>query len=200
MSTMTRQAGWLVICLLLWSSHPAAADLYHWTDAQGVRHFSNRPPPDGADASVLLEEIPYDPESDDKRRAQEDAMLRESESAETQARLEKAEQDAEEARRQAETARRKADRLEKEMEERDDDRSYGVYYPPRHPPGYRPPGYRPPGHRPPGHRPPGYRPPGQRPPGQRPPGWRPKPEPYDPTPPKPWQQPRNSSPRGRDRK
>jgi hypothetical protein len=186
MRIMTRHAGWLVIYLLLWSSHPAAADLYHWTDAQGVRHFSNTPPPEGADARVLLEEIPYDPETDDKRRAQEDAMLRESESAETQARLEKAERDAEEARRQAEAARRKADRLEKEMEERDDDRSYGVYYPPRHPPGYRPPGYRPPGHRPPGH---------------RPPGWRPKPELYDPTPPKPWQQPRNSSPGGgRDRK
>jgi hypothetical protein len=129
MRIMTRHAGWLVIYLLLWSNHPAAADLYHWTDAQGVRHFSNTPPPEGADARVLLEEIPYDPETDDKRRAQEDAMLRESESAETQARLEKAERDAEEARRQAEAARRKADRLEKEMEERDDDRSYGVYYP-----------------------------------------------------------------------
>jgi hypothetical protein len=193
MRTMTRQAGWLVICLLLWGSPPVTANLYHWTDAQGVRHFSNTPPPDGADATVLLEEIPYDPESDDKRRAQEDAMLRESESAETQKRLENAERDAEEARRQAEAARRKADRLEKELEERDDDPSYGIYYPRRPPPGYRPPG-----HRPPGHRPPGYRPPGQRPPGQRPPGWRPKPEPYDPTPPKPWQQPRNSGPRGRD--
>ena len=105
MRTMTRHAGWLVIYLLLWSSPPAAADLYHWTDAQGVRHFSNTPPPEGADATVLLEEIPYDPESDDKRRTQEDAMLRESESAETQARLEKAERDAEEARRQAEAAR-----------------------------------------------------------------------------------------------
>ena len=185
MRIMTRHAGWLVIYLLLWSSHPAVADLYHWTDAQGVRHFSNTPPPEGADATLLLEEIPYDPESDDKRRAQEDAMLRESESAETQKRLENAEREAEEARRQAEEARRKADRLEKEMEERDDDRSYGVYYPPRHPPGYRPPGHRPPGHRPPGH---------------RPPGWRPKPEPYDPTPPKPWQQPRDSSPGGRSRK
>ena len=73
MRTMTRHAGWLVIYLLLWSSPPAAADLYHWTDAQGVRHFSNTPPPEGADATVLLEEIPYDPETDDKRRAQEDA-------------------------------------------------------------------------------------------------------------------------------
>jgi hypothetical protein len=178
MRTMTRQAGWLVICLLLWGNPPAAANLYHWTDAQGVRHFSNRPPPDGADATVLVEEIPYDPESDDKRRAQEDAMLRESESTETQERLEKAERDAEEARRQAEAARRKADQLEKELEESEEDRSYGVYYPRRRPPGYRPPG--------------------QRPPGQRPPGWRPKPELYDPTPPKPWQQPRDSSPRGRD--
>lgn len=180
MPTTRRHVGWLIIFLLLCTSHPATANLYHWTDAAGVRHFSNRPPPDGANATVLLEEIPYDPESDDKRRAQEDAMLQERESAEAQKRLENAERDAEEARRQAEAAKRKADRLEKEMEEREDDRSYGVYYPRRRPPGYRPPGHRPPG--------------------QRPPGWRPKPEPYDPTPPKPWQQQRDSSPRGRDRK
>lgn len=187
MHSTTHITGWLIILLILWSGFPAAAEVYHWTDANGVRHYSNTPPPKGAEAIVLQEEIPYDPESDEKRRVQEDAMLQERESAEINDRLEKAERDAEEARRQAEAAERKADQLEKDLEEQDDDRSYGVYYP-RHRPGHRPPGYRPPG----------QRPPGQRPPGQRPPGWRPKPEPY----PKPWQQqprqqPRKSSPQGR---
>ena len=176
MHSTTHITGWLIILLILWSGFPAAAEVYHWTDANGVRHYANTPPPKGAEAIVLQEEIPYDPESDEKRRVQEDAMLQERESAEINDRLEKAERDAEEARRQAEAAERKADQLEKDLEEQDDDRSYGVYYP-RHRPGHRPPG--------------------QRPPGQRPPGWRPKPEPY----PKPWhQQPRQqprSSPQGR---
>jgi hypothetical protein len=181
MHITAHKTGWLIILLILWSGFPAAAAVYHWTDADGVRHYSNTPPPKEAEAIVSQEEIPYDPESDEKRRVQEDAMLQARESAETEQRIEDAEREAEEARREAEAAKRKADQLEKDLEEQDDDRSYGVYYP--------------------GHRPPGYRPPGQRPPGQRPPGWRPKPEPY----PKPWQQqprqqPRESSPQGRPRK
>lgn len=184
MHTKIRKTAGFIILLVLLSGLPALAELYHWTDADGVRHYANTPPPKGAKAIVLQEEIPYDPESDEKRRAQEDAMLQERESAETQRRIENAEREAEEARRQADAAKRKADQLERDLENRDDNRSYGTYYPRRHP-----------GYRPPGHRPPGYRPPGQ-----RPPGWRPKPEPYAPTPKQPGQQPRGNNPQGRSRR
>jgi len=184
MHTTARKTGWFIILLILWSGLPALAELYNWTDADGVRHFSNTPPPEGVEANVLLEEIPYDPESDEKRRVQEDAMLQERASAETQRRIEDAEREAEEARREAEAANRKADQLEKDLKEQEENSSYGTYYPRRRP----------------GHRPPGYRPPGQRPPGQRPPGWRPKPEPYAPTPKQPRQQPRGNSPQGPSRK
>lgn len=180
MRATAHNTGWFVILLILLSGQPAEAELYQWTNVDGVRHFSNTPPPEGAGAVVLQEEIPYDPESDNQRRVQEDAMLQERESAETQRRLENAERDAEEARRQAEAANRKADQLERDLEDQDDNRSYGVYN------SRRRPGYRPPGHRPPGHRPPG----------QRPPGWRPKPKPSAPTP----KQPRQNSPQGRPRK
>jgi len=184
MPTSVRTTGGLIILLILWSGLPALAELYHWTDADGVRHYANTPPPKGAKAIVLQEEIPYDPETDENRRAQEDAMLQERASAETQRRLEDAEREAEEARREAEAANRKADQLEKDLADQDDNGSYGTYYPRRRP-GYRPPGYRPPGYRPPG---------------QRPPSWRPKPEPYDaPTPRQPGQQPRGNSPEGRPR-
>jgi hypothetical protein len=178
MRAILQATGWISALMILWAWHPAAADLYHWVDENGVRHFSNTRPPAGVESSVIGEEIPYDPETDSQRRAQEDAMLKDRESAETQRRLEEAERKAEEARRQAEAAKRKADRLEKELEEQEEDRSYGVYYPRRRP----------------GHRPPGYRPPGQRPPGQRPPDWRPRPEPYDPK--KPWKQRPRQEPRG----
>lgn len=181
--------GWWIVLLILWGSNPALAQLYQWTNADGVRHFSNTPPPDGAAATVVADEVPYDPETDHQRRVQEDALLRERESAAMQKRLENAERDAEEARRQAETARRRANQLEKELEDQDEDRSYGVYYPRRRP-----------GHRPPNYRPPGQRPPGQRPPGQRPPGWRPKPTPYAPTTENPGQRPREIPPQARPRK
>ena len=184
MMATIRAIRWRLLLLLLFLAHPATADLYHWTDENGVRHFSNTPPPEGVDKTIWQEEIPYDPESDDKRRDREDALLQERESAETQRRLEEAERKAEEARREAEAAKRKADRLEEELEEEKENRSYGVYYYRKHRPGHRPPGYKPPG----------QRPPGNKPPGQRPPGWRPKPEPYDPN--KPWKQRPRQQPRG----
>ena len=161
----------LALTLMLVCANTAWADLYHWTDENGVRHYSNTRPPEGEDASEYMEEIPYDPQTDSKRRAVEDAMLQERESAKLKERLEEAERNAEEARRQAEEAKRKAERLEKELEEKEDEPSYGVYY-------YR---------RYPGHRPPGWRPPGYRPPGHRPPGRRPHPETHDTTPEKPGQ-------------
>jgi len=189
MRTTAYKTGWLVFLLLLWGGYPAVAQLYQWTNADGVRHFSNTPPPDGVTATVVQDEIPYDPETDHQRRVQEDAMLQERESAALQKRLENAERGADEARRQAEAAERKAKQLEQDLEDQDEDRSYGVYYPKRRP-GHRPPGYRPPGHRPPGHRPPG----------QRPPNWRPKPKPHTPTakPPRP-NNPGGSAERGKGR-
>jgi len=176
MTLFARIVG-LAVSVLLLGGPPAAANLYHWTDEKGVRHYSNTRPPDGAEATVLMEEIPYDPESDVQRRSQEDAMLQEREAEDLKERLEEAERKAEEARREAAEAKRKADRLEKEIEEKEEEEpSYRIYYPP---------------HRP-GHRPPGWRPPGQRPPGSKPPHGRPRPEPYGTKPQKPWNPPRGT--------
>jgi hypothetical protein len=163
--TAILRIGGLVLLLLLADIQPVGADLYYWTDKKGVRHYSNTKPPDGEEATVLMEEIPYDPETDDQRRQEEDTMLEEAEKDALQERLEDAERKAEEARRQAEAAKRKADRLEQELKEQEEDRSYGVYYPYR---WYGQPGWRPPGHRPPGHRPPGNKPPAWHPPRPRP--------------------------------
>lgn len=167
--TAILRIGGLVLLLFFVNMRPTSADVYYWTDKDGVRHYSNTKPPDGEKAAVLMEEIPYDPEADDLRRQEVDALLEEAERDELQERLEEAERKAEEANRQAEAAKRKADRLEQEIKEQEEDRSYGIYYPY---PRQRPPGWRPPGHRPPGHRPPG----------SRPPAWQPRPDPYIPTP------------------
>ena len=165
MVRMQTTAATFIILLMLLSGHPVAAELYRWTDANGVRHYSNTPPPQDVEDAVLQEEIPHDPITDNQRRVREDALLQERESAETHRRIEEAERKAEDAERKAEEAKRKADQLEKELKEKEDNRSYGVYYYPRRRPGHRPPGQRPPGH--------------------KPPGWRPKPEPYETEPSKP---------------
>ena len=164
MTSIYRYGGF-TLCLLLAIIPTTAADLYQWTDENGVRHYTNTKPPDGTDATVLMEEIPYDPETDDQRRQQEEAMLEEAEQNELLERLEEAERKADEARRQAEAAQRRADRLEKEIEAQEDDPSYGIYYPyPRR----RPPGWRPPGHRPPSGSPPAWQPPRPKPYGNAP--------------------------------
>jgi hypothetical protein len=176
--TVTLRIGGLVLFLsLLGSGGPAAANVYHWTDQNGVRHYTNTRPPQDAEAVEQIEEIPYDPETDGQRRAEEDALLQEREDAELRERIEAAEREAREARRQAEEAKRRADRLAKEIEERDDDPSYGIYYPARRPPGWRPPGHRPPG--------------------QRPPAWRPRPKPSG-APHQEPSQPPQQTPRGKN--
>ncbi len=64
-----------LVCALLviWTgivAVPAArADIYAWTDADGVRHFSNKPPRDRVTDARQSEEIPYDAAGD--RRNQE---------------------------------------------------------------------------------------------------------------------------------
>jgi hypothetical protein len=60
----------LVAVFCLWSSI-AAAQIYEWIDKNGVRHFSNVPPPAGAKIVNQQEAIPYD-EAADQKRMQED--------------------------------------------------------------------------------------------------------------------------------
>jgi len=155
--TVILRIGGLLLLVLLAMPLLAKADLYYWKDANGVRHYTNTKPPDGTGATVLMNEIPYDPETDYERRRQEEALLKEADKEALQERLEEAERKAEEARRQAEEAKRKADRLEEALEEQEEDNSaYRIYYPY---PGHRPPGWRRPGHRPPGSTPPAWQPP-----------------------------------------
>ena len=52
--------------ILLWV--PASnADIYTWTDENGVKHFGNQPPENATDAKVVFEEEPYDAAADQQR-------------------------------------------------------------------------------------------------------------------------------------
>ena len=65
-----------LIGVLLWI--PAAnADIYTWTDENGVKHFGNQPPEDAADAKVLFKEEPHDEAADQQRTETENKELTE---------------------------------------------------------------------------------------------------------------------------
>ena len=67
--------GLKIFCFVTVSCFMAAplyADIYEWTDQNGVKHFTNYTPP--ADATILIktEELPYDEAADRERIAAEE--------------------------------------------------------------------------------------------------------------------------------
>ena len=87
-------------CLLAGSLH---ADIYEWTDENGVKHFTNYAPPEDAKILMKTKELPYDEAADRARMEDERQFLKEL------AQLERAARDAELERRVAEAEQRAAE-------------------------------------------------------------------------------------------
>lgn len=64
----------LAALMLAWAPSSWAAQVYQWTDADGVKHYSNQPPPDSVGAAVVAKEIASDPEAE-RLKAEKDAAL-----------------------------------------------------------------------------------------------------------------------------
>ena len=65
-----------LIGILLWI--PAAnADIYSWTDEQGVKHFGNQPPQNATDVKVVFKEKPHDAAADQQRQDEQNRELTE---------------------------------------------------------------------------------------------------------------------------
>jgi chromosome segregation ATPase len=66
----------LLMVTLLWV--PASvADIYTWTDENGVKHFGNQPPAGATDAKVIFKEESHDAAADQKREATENKEINE---------------------------------------------------------------------------------------------------------------------------
>jgi hypothetical protein len=120
---------WIIIngfavCVLLFG-HVAAADtIFTWTDADGVKRYSNSQPPDAAENVQSIEEIPYDQGADNRNRETYDRMVEDAGKSADQHFQRQAQEKAREAaaeqqaRQNAETERIAAERarLQQEIE------------------------------------------------------------------------------------
>lgn len=56
----------VILMLGLWTVS-AQADMYYWVDVNGVKHYSNEPPPEGARILEKTPETPYNAQADETR-------------------------------------------------------------------------------------------------------------------------------------
>ncbi len=102
----------LGIVAVVFLAHGAvSAEIYQWIDGNGVRHYSNTPPPEGVQITNRFAEEKFDPEEEKKIRAAEEKEL-----AKLQERLAQARAQREQARQEAE--RQQAQRREAEHQRR----------------------------------------------------------------------------------
>ena len=106
----------------------ARADIYSWTDKNGVNHFTNYAPPKQAKLLIKTPEIPYDEEADNQRRETDRLEVARQELAEREAFLLQEQRAAErriaEANAKADTALWEADRILQEAEAAAEDSNY----------------------------------------------------------------------------
>jgi hypothetical protein len=97
------------------------ADIYEWTDASGVRHFTNYAPPDNAKLLMKTEAVPYDEAADIERMETEQQNQLELERQEIDEREAQLEGKVAEAERRLAVLDQKAERIEREAEEWSDE-------------------------------------------------------------------------------
>lgn len=94
---MFLRALFLAVLVLAWLPASWAAQVYQWTDANGVKHYSNTPPPDGVTLDGVETEIAPDPDAARIKAEKEATVLRDADleqQRQDEARRVKAEQDA----------------------------------------------------------------------------------------------------------
>jgi hypothetical protein len=106
----------------------ARADIYSWTDENGVNHFTNYAPPKHAKLLMKTPEIPYDEEADNQRRETDRLEIARQELAEREAFLLQEQQAAERriaaANARADAALWEADQILQEAEAKAEDANY----------------------------------------------------------------------------
>ena len=107
----------------------AGADIYAWTDENGVKYFTNQAPPKQATLFMRTPEMPFDEEADKQRREMDRMAVARQELAEREAFLLEQQQAAERriaaANARADEALREADRILQDAQAASEDANYG---------------------------------------------------------------------------
>jgi hypothetical protein len=119
---------WVAVWVCGFSITAANADIYSWTDENGVNHFTNYAPPKQARLLMKTPEIPYDEEADIQRRETDRLEVARQELAEREAFLMLQQQQAErrlaEANARVDAALREADKILQDAEAATEDANY----------------------------------------------------------------------------
>lgn len=68
----------LVASLLLVGNAASAGTIYTWTDADGVKHYSNEQPPEDNENVQTIEEVQYDQAGAERNRQEYNRMVKEA--------------------------------------------------------------------------------------------------------------------------
>lgn len=68
----------LVAILLLVGNASSAGTIYTWTDADGVKHYSNEQPPEDNENVQTIEEVQYDQAGAERNRQEYNRMVKEA--------------------------------------------------------------------------------------------------------------------------
>ncbi len=144
---------WVAVWVAGLSISAANADIYSWTDENGVNHFTNYAPPKQARLLMKTPEIPYDEQADIQRQETDRLEVARQELAEREAFLLQQQEEAErriaEASARTEAALREANQVLQDAEAAAEDANtnrngsyaYGYGYYPYYRYGYRPGNY-----------------------------------------------------------
>ncbi len=105
---MTRLTYLSLVVLIVCLPSIAGAEMYQWVDSQGVKHYTNSPPPEGTSADSSWGEIKSSGADDSDLGAREAAIIKETDAANRQAEIDAAAADKKAA-RQGELDAKKAE-------------------------------------------------------------------------------------------
>jgi hypothetical protein len=79
-----------LVILSVFLAHIAGAEMYHWVDSQGVKHYTNSPPPEESRTGSSWGEIKSSGADDLDLKAREAAIIKEAEAANRQTEIDAA--------------------------------------------------------------------------------------------------------------
>jgi hypothetical protein len=73
-----------LLAAIVFMADSTTAELYYWKDENGVKRFSNEPPPEGVDIILEAEELEHDQATEEAGTKKEEELLKQQEAIDLQ--------------------------------------------------------------------------------------------------------------------